>query len=215
MLKKIFRFFWDNLVAGIVVILPIAITVLIIRFLVIKVNSIMLNPLLRRLSPYLLQEEYRLLLAKTVIFLSAILIIIFIGLMTRVIIIRRTFSFLEKLLYKLPMVNKIYGTTKEISNAFLGNKKSAFEKVVLIEYPRKGVYALGFVTSETKGRLQDAVGGGELINVYVPTTPNPTSGLFVLIRKEEVIPLDISAEEALKVVISAGVITPPHMEKNI
>lgn len=210
MIKRIFRFFWDNLIAGIVVILPIAVTVLIVRFLVIKVNSIMLNPLLLKLSPFLPQEEHRLLLAKTSIFLSVISIIIFIGLMTRVIIIRRTFSFLERLLYKLPMVNKIYGTTKEISNAFLGNKKSAFERVVLIEYPRKGVYALGFVTSETRGRLRESAGGEELINIYVPTTPNPTSGLFVLLKKQDVIPLDMSVEEALKVVISAGVITPPH-----
>lgn len=213
MIKRIFRFFGDNLIAGIVVILPIAVTILIVRFLVIKVNSIMLNPLLHHLSPYLLQEEYRFLLAKTAIFLSVILIITFVGLMTRVIMFKRTFSFLEKLLYKLPMVNKIYGTTKEISNAFLGNKKSAFEKVVLIEYPRKGVYTLGFVTSEAKGRLQNAAGGEALVNVYVPTSPNPTSGLFVLLKKEEAIPLDISVEEALKVVISAGVITPSYREK--
>lgn len=213
MIKRIFRFFGDNLIAGIVVILPIAVTILIVRFLVIKVNSIMLNPLLHHLSPYLLQEEYRFLLAKTAIFLSVILIITFVGLMTRVIMFKRTFSFLEKLLYKLPMVNKIYGTTKEISNAFLGNKKSAFEKVVLIEYPRKGVYTLGFITSEAKGPLQNAAGGEALVNVYVPTSPNPTSGLFVLLKKEEAIPLDISVEEALKVVISAGVITPSYREK--
>lgn len=209
MFRRLFIFLRDNLVAGILAILPIAVTVLIIRYLVIKVNSIMLNPLLLRLSPYLPQKEYRLLLAKTSIFLSVILLIIFIGRMTRVIIVKRTFSFLERLLYKLPMVNKIYGTTKEISDAFLGDKKTALEKVVLVEYPRKGVYALGFVTSETIGWLGEFAGGEGLINVYVPTTPNPTSGLFVLMKKEDIIPLDISVEEALKLVISAGVITPP------
>ena len=212
MIKKIFRFFWDNLIAGIVVLLPIAITVLIIRFLVIKVNSIMLNPMMQKLSPYLVQEEQRLLLAKTAAFLCVIILIVFIGLMTRVIVVRRTFSFLERLLYKLPMINKIYGTTKEISNAFLGNQKSAFEKVVLIEYPRKGVYALGFVTSECKGHLREAAGGGALLNVYVPTTPNPTSGLFVLLKSEDTITLNMSVEEALKVVISAGVITPTYIK---
>lgn len=208
MIKKIFIYFWDNLIAGIVVLLPITVTVLIIRFLLDKVNSIMLNPLMHRLSPYLAQEQYRFLLAKTAIFSCVIFILVIIGLMTRVIIVRRTFSFLERLLYKLPMVNKIYGTTKEISNAFLGNQKSAFEKVVLIEYPRKGVYALGFVTSESKGYLREAAGGGDLINVYVPTTPNPTSGLFVLLKKQDTVALNMSVEEALKVVISAGVITP-------
>lgn len=210
MMKKVFRFFGDNLIAGIVALLPITITVLVIRFLVIKVNSIMFNPLLRRLSPYLLQEQQRLLLAKAAIFLCVILIIVVIGLMTRVIVVRRIFSFLERLLYKLPMINKIYGSTKEISNAFLGNKKSSFKDVVLIEYPRKGVYALGFITSESTGQLQEAVGGGDLANVYIPTSPNPTSGLFVLLKKQDITPLDMSVEEALKVVISAGAITPSY-----
>ncbi len=109
--------------SGIVVILPITVTVFIIRFFVVSLNSIMLNPLAIRLKPYLLQEEQRLFLAKAVVFIAAILIIILIGIMTRIIIVRKTFSFFEKFLYKLPMVNKIYGAIKEISKAFLGNKK--------------------------------------------------------------------------------------------
>lgn len=212
MLKKILRFFWDNLIAGIVVILPITITLFIIRFLVIKLNSVMLNPLALKLTPYL-REDRSLFFAKAFVFIATIFIIIFIGLMTRVIIVRRTFSFFEKLFYKLPMVNKIYGAIKDISNAFIGNKKSGFQKVVLIEYPRKGIYTLGFVTSEARGQLQDSIGDGDLINIYIPTTPNPTSGIFVLLKKQDVIPLDLSVEEALKVVISAGAITPPHREK--
>jgi len=212
MSKKIFPFFWDNFIAGVVVILPISITLFIIRFLVINLNSIMLNPMALRLTPYL-REDRSFLFAKMLIFGAAILIIIFIGLMTRVIIVRRTFSFFEKLFYKLPMVNKIYGAIKDISNAFIGNKKSGFKKVVLIEYPRKGVYTLGFVTSEAKGQLQDSIGDGDLLNIYIPTTPNPTSGIFILYNKQDVIPLDLSVEEALKVVISAGAIAPPHREK--
>jgi len=212
MSKKIHRFFWDNFIAGVVVILPISLTLFIIRFLVINLNSIMLNPMALRLTPYL-REDRSLLFAKTLVFGAAILIIIFIGLMTRVIIVRRTFSFFEKLFYKLPMVNKIYGAIKDMSNAFIGNKKSGFKKVVLIEYPRKGVYTLGFVTSEATGQLRDSVGDGDLLNIYIPTTPNPTSGIFILYNKQDVIPLDLSVEEALRVVISAGAIAPPHREK--
>ena len=85
----------------------------------------------------------------------------------------------------------------------------------MIEYPRKGVFTLGFVTSESSGRIHEPVSGDSLLNIYVPTTPNPTSGLYILLRKEDVTPLDISVEEALKTVISAGVIAPADYKKNI
>jgi len=137
------------------------------------------------------------------------IIIILIGLMTRVIIVRRTFSFFESFLYKLPMVNKVYGALKEISNALFSKRKTSFKKVILAEYPSKGIYTIGFITSEAKGSLQDSAGNQDLISVYIPTTPNPTSGLFVLLNKNEVKPLSLSVEDAFKVVISAGSITPP------
>ena len=208
MINKIVKFSRDNLLAGIVVILPITITVFIVRFLVISLNSIMLNPLALRLKPYLLQEQQRLFFAKVVVFIAALIIIMLIGLMTRVIIVRRTFSFFERFLYKLPMVNKVYGALKEISNALFSTKKTSFQKVILAEYPSKGIYTIGFITSESKGILQDSAGDQDLISVYIPTTPNPTSGLFVLLNKNEVKPLQMSVEEAFKVVISAGAIAP-------
>lgn len=215
MIKKIMRFLRDNFLAGMVVILPIAVTVFIIRFLVISLNNVMLDPLALRLRPYMLQEQQRLFFAKVVVFTAAILIIILIGLMTRVIILRRTFSFFERLLYKLPMVNKVYGALKEISSALFVNKKDSFKKVVITEYPRKGIYTLGFITSEAKGTLQDAAGNPDLISVYIPTAPNPTSGLFVLVSKNDIKPVNLSVEEAFKVVISAGAITPASRAGNI
>ncbi len=212
MSKRVMRFLGDNLFAGIVVILPITITAFIIRFFVVGLNSIMLNPLAIRLKPYLLQEEQRLFLAKAVVFIAALLIIIFIGIMTRIIIVRKTFSFFEKFLYKLPMVNKIYGAIKEISKAFLGNKKSGFKQVVLVEYPRKGIYTIGFVTSEAMSAFSVSEHSRDLVSIYIPTTPNPTSGLFIMIPRADAKALDMSVEEALKVVISAGAIAPPNRE---
>ena len=212
MFRKVMHFLEKNLFAGIIVILPITVTVFIIRFFVVSLNSIMLNPLAIRLKPYLLQEEQRLFLAKVVVFIAALLIIIFIGIMTRIIIVRKTFSFFEKFLYKLPMVNKIYGAIKEISKAFLGNKKSGFKKVVLVEYPRKGIYTIGFVTSESMIAFSVSEDSRDLVSIYVPTTPNPTSGLFIMVPRGDVKALDMSVEEALKVVISAGAIAPPNRE---
>ena len=212
MSKRVMLFLEKNLFAGIIVILPITVTVFIIRFFVVSLNSVMLNPLAIRLKPYLLQEEQRLFLAKVVVFIAALLIIIFIGIMTRIIIVRKTFSFFEKFLYKLPMVNKIYGAIKEISKAFLGNKKSGFKKVVLVEYPRKGIYTIGFVTSESMIAFSVSEDSRDLVSIYIPTTPNPTSGLFIMVPRGEVKALDMSVEEALKVVISAGAIAPPNRE---
>ena len=212
MSKRVMLFLEKNFFAGIIVILPITVTVFIIRFFVVSLNSVMLNPLAIRLKPYLLQEEQRLFLAKVVVFIAALLIIIFIGIMTRIIIVRKTFSFFEKFLYKLPMVNKIYGAIKEISKAFLGNKKSGFKKVVLVEYPRKGIYTIGFVTSESMIAFSVSEDSRDLVSIYIPTTPNPTSGLFIMVPRGDVKALDMSVEEALKVVISAGAIAPPSRE---
>ena len=212
MFRKVMHFLEKNLFAGIIVILPITVTIFIIRFFVVSLNSVMLNPLAIRLKPYLLQEEQRLFLAKAVVFIAALLIIIFIGIMTRIIIVRKTFSFFEKFLYKLPMVNKIYGAIKEISKAFLGNKKSGFKKVVLVEYPRKGIYTIGFVTSESMIAFSVSEDSRDLVSIYIPTTPNPTSGLFIMVPRGDVKALDMSVEEALKVVISAGAIAPPNRE---
>jgi uncharacterized membrane protein len=213
MSKKILKFLWDNFITGITVIIPLGVTVLVVRFIVLKLNNILLNPIVLRLRPYMLQEEHRLFLAKCLIFIISIMLIIFIGLMTRIIAIRRFFSYIEKFLYKLPLVNKIYGIVKQIRDVFLSGKKSGFQRVVLVEYPRKGLYAIGFITTEEKGQLDDSVAGEDCVNVYIPTTPNPTTGVFVLVKKSEVIQTDISVEDALKVIISAGAIVPPHKDK--
>jgi uncharacterized membrane protein len=216
MLKKILRFVRDNFIAGIIVILPISITVFIIRFIVVSLNAVMLNPIIKHLRPYPLYEDQRLLLAKAVVFIAVTILIVLAGLMTRILIVRRFFSFLEMLLLRLPMINKIYSSIKEISAALFGKRRSGLKKVVLVEYPRKGIYTLGFVTSEDKWRINETFDRQEdLISVYVPTTPNPTSGLFVLLKKEEVTSLDMSVEDALKVVISAGAVTPFGKDKAV
>ena len=205
MIRRFLRFLGDNFITGVVAILPIILTIGILRFILIKLNLILLNPLLHYLTPYLPAEQPRIILAKTLIFIAVVLLIGIVGLTTRIFMVRKTFSIFEEILYRLPMVNKIYRTTKEISNAFLGKRKGVFKRVILIEYPRKGVYSIAFVTSELSSEPSQKI-QKELISAYVPTTPNPTSGIFLLIPKEEIIPLDMSVEEGLKMVISSGII---------
>lgn len=204
----------NSFITGIVVILPAIITILIIRYLFLTINNLILDPILGFFVAHLKGAGviYFKYLIKGLIFVCVLGLIVLIGVATRSIILRRLFSFGERLLYKIPMVNKIYTSIREITHAFLASGKTVFQRVVLVEYPRKGVYSLGFVTSESQGEVQ-ARTKEHLINVFIPTTPNPTSGVFLMVPEESAINLDMTVEEGLKLVISGGAITPPYTEE--
>ncbi len=120
---------------------------------------------------------------------------------------RRMISFGEKIMTRIPFASKIYTAVQQISTAFIGGKGTIFNKVVLVEYPRKGIYSLGFITSEATGEVQHLT-AQQVVCVFIPTTPNPTSGLLVFVPKEELVYLKMSTEDGLKLVISGGVVTP-------
>ena len=119
---------------------------------------------------------------------------------------------IEKLFEKVPLVSKIYTGIKQIINAFTLRDKQTFNKVVLVEYPRKDTYALGFITGECQGEIQEKA-SAKLVNVFIPTTPNPTSGMLILVPNNEIIYLDMSVEEGLKMIVSAGVVVPEYKSK--
>jgi uncharacterized membrane protein len=205
MLKRLRNYF----LTGLIVILPAIVTIAILRFLIVKLNLLLLEPITRifpvlKLSPYLENT------AKLVAFILVVLSIILIGLATKIIIVRNLLHLLEKILTKVPMVNKIYVATKQLSHAFLGNQIKIFEKVALIEYPRKGVYSIGLVAAQTGGEISKKMNRQQLFNIFIPTSPNPTSGIFLIAPKEELTFLEMSVEEALKLIISVGKILPPN-----
>ena len=197
----------NNFITGVAIIFPVAITIIIIRYLFIKVNSYILTPLVdvMKINPYL--TRHSLYIAKGLIFILVILLISLIGWAANIIFLRKLFGFGEKIFVKVPMVGKIYSVTKEIGSAFLGHGKAFFKKVVLIEYPRKGIYSIGFVTEKARSKFNKAT-GQELINIFIPTSPNPTSGIFLLVPKDEVKFIDLTVEEGLKLVVSSGAISP-------
>ena len=119
----------------------------------------------------------------------------------------RLFHLGERLVRRVPIVSKIYTAVKQIVDAFSLQGKPVFSQVVLIEYPRKGTYAVGFVTGECKGEVQTKT-AAKLMNVFIPTTPNPTSGMLILVPDNEITILDMTVEEGLKLIISAGVVVP-------
>lgn len=200
----------NNLLTGLVVILPIILTVTIFMFLARQINESMLTPVIKFLglgfhNPYL---KYG---AKVVAFLIIIMFTALIGLATRLILLRKFFGFWEKLLSKVPMVGKIYVTIKEMSRAFLGQGKQVFERAVLIEYPRKGIYSLGFVTAQGCKEIREKT-KANIVYVFLPTTPNPTNGFFLAIPKNDVLPLEMSVADAFKLIVSGGTFSPS--EKN-
>jgi uncharacterized membrane protein len=109
---------------------------------------------------------------------------------------------------KIPMVRSIYVAIKQVSEVFLKQERTVFKEVVLVEYPRPGVYVIGFVTSTWRFRGADGR-EHDHVTIFLPTTPNPTSGLFIMVSREEAIPSDLSIEEAMKMVISGGAVVPP------
>ena len=118
----------------------------------------------------------------------------------------------EKILSRVPVIRGIYTAVKQIFGTVLKKQSDAFRQVVLIEYPRKGSWAMGFLTGSTKGEVQK-ITKNETVNVFLPTTPNPTSGFLLFIPKRDVRPLKMSVDEGIKMIISAGIITPSKKNK--
>jgi len=120
----------------------------------------------------------------------------------------------ESLLNRMPIIGKIYGAVKQILETVLASQSDAFREVVLVEYPRKDVWVVGFVTGTSKGEVQSTT-PNETVNVFVPTTPNPTSGFLLFCPKNELKYLEMSVEDAVKLVVSGGIVTPPYEPKKV
>lgn len=207
-MKKVWNNFILGFVNGIAILTPVIITVLIIRFLVMKLNDMLFNPLLKLLNPLQL-AGYEVPLAKTIILFLAILAVGLVGWGGKVWVIHRAFSLGERIFIRVPVLGRIYKAVKQIISSFVGQGKTLFRKAVLVEFPRKGVYSIGFVTGSPEGEIK-ARTFEDGIHVFVPTAPNPTSGFFMIVPKSELIYLEMSVENALKLVISGGVMSSSH-----
>ena len=118
----------------------------------------------------------------------------------------------EWIVYKVPFISSVYSLLKQIFETFLSGKSNAFKKVVLLEYPRKGIWILGFVSADTEGEVREIL-GREMVNVFIPTTPNPTSGFLIFVPREDVVELDMGVEEGIKFVISGGIVAPDEAKR--
>lgn len=189
----------DTLVAGLATILPLGLTVLILWFLVVKIGNLLRILVLR--IPYINQMPE--LVISLVGFIIVILIIYIMGVITSSYVGRTFTSLGDKLLSRMPIIAPIYNAAKQLVNAIFTNR-TAFKRVVFVEYPRKGLYTLGFITNERGIKVQ----GTECISVFVPTTPNPTSGFYLAVPPDQVIYTNLSIDEAFKIIVSGGILTP-------
>jgi uncharacterized membrane protein len=137
------------------------------------------------------------------------LVIIFItGVVTRNFIGNRLLMLWELLLQRIPVVNSIYSSVKQVSDTLFSSSGNAFRKALLVQYPREGVWTIAFQTGVPGGDVKNHL-SGDYVSVYVPTTPNPTSGFFLMLKRDETIELNMSVDEALKYIVSMGVVAPP------
>ncbi len=191
-----------HFLTGLLVLAPTVVTGWIVYKIFITMDS-MLDPLQRR---------FPIIDLPGIGFIGVLLLIWVTGLLASNLIGRRIFSLGEKVMNGIPLIRRIYTAIKEISEVFLTDKKSAFRRVVLIRYPHEKSYALAFVTKEGVDYF-DRLTDDELVNVFLPTTPNPTSGLMLMLPKRDVLTVDISVEEAMKIVISGGAFSPALLER--
>lgn len=196
---------------GLLLILPVGVTLWVLWLIFESVGNIFF-PILRAIPVLKIFPDVFII---GLSFFSTIILIWFIGLLGTNFLGKKLFRFIEqRILLKVPLAKYIYPSTRQLINAIIGQKKIAFKRVILIEYPRKGIYTVAFVTNETKNTYK-GISKGNILHVFIPTTPNPTSGWFLLLPESESIPFNISVEEGLKLVISGGIVLPSQKEEDI
>ena len=218
-MKKMSGYF----ITGILSITPISLTIFILfkiadftvniftRFF--SINKIM-NFVIKSL--YVEDKFFAQIIVGIIVYSVAILIlyffIVFMGLLIAKLINKEKIKYFEKIFLKIPLAKPIYSTLKQIRDVLLKQNGSTYKKVVIAEYPRKGIYSLGFLTSEKNEFIKKNGDNEEYMNIFIPTSPNPTSGMFIIINKKDVIEVDMKIEDAIKLIISGGAITPEEIK---
>ncbi len=212
MLKNFNRRLRNIFLAGLLVALPISLTIFILSFLFRSLDT--LSPVFTHWLILLgapLPQGYQ------IPFLGVIMtfvIVFLVGALTTNIFGKKLLHLWEEIIEKIPFVRRIYKGTKQVVSSFATMDTKSFTKVILIEFPRKGAHAIGFVTGKTSGEIKHLTSDNHL-KIFVPTTPNPTSGFIIFAEPREFIELDMTIEEGIKFVISGGIVSPEQIRKSI
>lgn len=195
----------SSFLTGLVVIAPVGLTIWLIWSVIGWIDSVVLP-----LVPHTFRPEYYIgINLRGVGVIIFLLFTIFIGWIAKGLIGRSLIRWGESIVDRMPVVRSIYSGIKQISETVFAQSERSFEKACLIQYPRKDIWAIGFISTTAKGEISKrAETTGQLMSVFLPTTPNPTSGFLLFLPREDVIELDMTVEEAAKLVISAGLVYP-------
>jgi len=191
------------IVAGLLVWLPIGATILVFRLLLDLINRLIPE----RFLPEAVLGFYIPGLGTFLAPILAFLVLVLTGVLAANLLGRRLVHSYERFLNRIPLVRSVYGSVKHFAEVVFSDSNSSFKKVLLIEYPRAGLYSLCFQTSDNPPEVQSRT-GDTVVTVFLPTTPNPTSGFMLFVPRKDVIELDMNVEEALKMIISLGVVVP-------
>ncbi len=206
--RRIYNTLRRTFISGIVITVPVIITVVVLNFLFLQVDGI-LSPILQRLVGKNIPGMG---------LVATILLIFLVGILVRNVIGSRLFGFSELLFIRTPLVRAVYSAAKQLVEAVAMPQRKVFERAVMIEYPRRGSWVMGFAAARTRvqttaGTPANGPSEGELIAVFVPSTPTPITGFVVFLPADEVHELEISNEDAIKLLVSGGITTPPVMHR--
>ena len=204
LLEKISTFIWRLFLGGLVTLLPLTLTI--------AIFNVAFKVLIRWLQPLKYFEPAFLKMIPYAELIIAFSIIIACGVLINLFLLDRILHFIEALIFKIPLIRPVYSGIKQLVSAFNPQDTHSFKEVVLVEFPRAGVYSLGFVTSELSPEISPHRGTA-FLNVFIPTTPNPTTGFFIMVPKYEVSVVKLSRQEAMAMIISGGIIQPDRLTR--
>ncbi len=195
-----------NFLTGMIVVAPVFFTAYLMWWFVGLIDSFVLPLVPARYQP----QPYLGIDVKGYGVIVFLIFTVFVGSLAKGFLGRAVLQWAERIVDRMPIVRSVYNALKQIIETVLSQSSSSFEQACLVEYPRKGIWAVAFVSTDTKGEVLDKLPGDEpFVSVFLPTTPNPTSGFLLFVPKRDVIILDMDVEMAAKLVISAGLINPP------
>ena len=201
--RRIFRTLRRVFVSGILVVVPVTVTLFVLYFLFQKIDGL-LSPLFHKYLGYSVPGMG---------FLATLLVIFVVGVITRNVIGSRLFGLGELVFVRTPLVRAVYTAAKQLIEAVTSTERKAFNRAVMIEYPRPGMYTIGFASGQTELRTGDRA--ETMIAIFVPSTPTPVTGFVVMLPASEVHSLAMSTEEAIKYIVSGGFATPPVITRSV
>ncbi len=208
-------------ITGLVILLPLAVTIAIVVFIV----NFLTGPFIGFVSKFLREigiinngflfldsEQVVKYGAQLIILIGLVLVTVALGMIARWFFFKTLIQWSDRLLHKIPLVNKVYKTSQEIIKTLFSKDKNSFRRVVMVPFPMQGSYVIGLISKESP-KLCSEKAGERLFSVLIPTTPNPTTGFLLMYRESEIIDLEMKPEEAIKYIVSCGVITPGEEEE--